>query len=216
MAADTGQARGNTTDRRLILATAAIAAFYGLGFLGLALLPLLARDHPRLLILLNPTTAVLLLVSARVDLASFIALATLRRIALHILCFLFGAWYGRAAVQWVQGYGGRATRLVGLIEHTFARVRWAVLLLAPGPLPGVLAGQGQMGRVRFLALDLTGTLLALLLIRFAADLASDPLGSALRLIDRHAIPLTALCAAATALWLGVRWWGRTRAEGVGD
>ncbi len=212
--ADTRQ--GKPIDRRLMLASAAVAAFYGLGFLGLALLPLLAHERPRLLILLNPTTAVLLLVSARVDLASFIALATLRRLILHILCFLLGAWYGHIAVQWIQGQGTGATQMVAFVERIFTRVRWAVVLLAPGPLPSVLAGQGQMGRVRFLALDLTGTLLALLLIRFAADVAADPLGAALRFIDDHTIPLTIACAAATTIWLLARWWWGRRSNAAAE
>ncbi len=65
-------------DRRLVLLSAGVAAIYGLGLLGLALLPLLARDHPLLLIALNPTTSVLLLVSGRVATAPFVAVALVR------------------------------------------------------------------------------------------------------------------------------------------
>lgn len=192
-------------DRRLFAISATIALFYGLGFLGLALLPLLARDRPRLLILLNPTTTVLLLVSARVDLASFLALATLRRLAFHLVFFSLGRWYGRAAVAWVERRGDRASRLVALVERAFARARWAVLLAAPGALPGVLAGAGRMGRARFLALDLAGTVISVLLARYAADIAADPLRAALRFSDEHTRPLTALAVAAVLVWLLLRW-----------
>lgn len=202
-------------DRRLVVLSAAIALCYGLGALGLAFLPLLARDWPRVLILLNPTTAVLLLVSARLDLASFLALATLRRVAFHIVFFLLGLWYGRAAVRWVEGRGGRASRAVALIERLFARVRWPVILLWAGPLPSVLAGAGRMPRGRFLALDIGGTILSILVVRFAADVAADPLGAALRFSDEHAVPLTAITGAAVAIWLLVRWW-RGRGAGVAD
>jgi membrane protein DedA with SNARE-associated domain len=191
-------------DRRLALLTGAVAACYGVGAIGLALLPLLARELPHLLILLNPTTGVLVLVSARVGLVPFIALAVLRRIAFHIVFFLLGEWYGADAVRWVEGRSGRASRFVALVERLFARVRWLVLLLAPGPLPSVLAGAGRMPRARFLALDLAGTLLGVLVARFAADIAADPLGSALRFSDDHAGLLTVLCVAGTATWLLVR------------
>ena len=217
MAIDPGQGQGRAwgVDRRLVLASAAVAACYGLGTLGLAFLPLLARDQPRLLILLNPTTGVLLLVSARIDLASFLTLAILRRVAFHILFFCLGAWYGRAAVRWVEGRNRRASRLVAFVERVFARVRWPVLLLWPGPLPAVLAGAAGMGRWRFLALDLAGTVLAVLLVRFAAGVAADPLGAALRFSDRHAGPLTVVCLLA-ACWPLLRWWrGRVGAQREG-
>jgi membrane protein DedA with SNARE-associated domain len=194
-------------DRRLAILSAAAASCYGSGALGLALLPLLAREVPHLLILLNPTTGVLLLVSARVGLVPFILLAVLRRLAFHIVFFLLGEWYGADAVAWVERRsGGRAARLVALVEGIFARVRWPVLLLAPGPLPSVLAGAGRMPRGQFLAFDLAGTLLGVLVARFAADIAADPLGAALRFSDQHAGLLTALCVAATMSWLLARWW----------
>src|SRR4051794_14423669 len=200
-----GQERKRVVDRRLIIAWGAVGAGYGRGTLGLAFLPLLARDQPRLLILLNPTTAVLLLVSARIDLASFLTLAILRRVAFHILFFLLGTWYGRVAVRWVETRSGRATRLVAYIERAFARMHWPVLLLWPGPFPAVLAGAAGMGRWRFLALALTGTVLAVLFVRFAAGVAADPLGPALLFSDRHTGPLTIICLIA-ATWPLLRWW----------
>lgn len=198
--------RGATLrDRRLVAISVAVVATYSLGFLGLALLPLLARDRPRLLIALNPTTSILLLVSARVDLASFVAVAAARRVILHILCYLLGHWYGQAAVRWVEGRGGRATRLVGLLERAFARVRWLVVMVMPGPVPSVLAGAGRMGIAPFLALDIAGTLGSILLARYAAGVMADPLGAALRFSDDHAVSLTILCVAATTTWLALRW-----------
>ena len=210
----TGSGRGaRTFDRRLAVLSAALAAFYGVGFIALALLPLLARDLPLLLVLLNPTTSVALLVSARVGLVPFVVLVTLRRVASHLVYFLLGEGYGEGAVRWVERRSGRAIRLVRIVERVFARVRWPVILFWPGPLPSVLAGAGGMRRASFVAIDLAGTLLGVLIIRFAADVAADPLGAALRFSDRHAGLLTALCAAATATWLLVRW-RRGRANGA--
>jgi membrane protein DedA with SNARE-associated domain len=208
---DDAGARG--FDRRLAVLSAAIAVFYGVGLVGLTLLPLLAREVPHLLIVLNPTTGVLLLASARVGLIPFLALATLRRMIFHTLFFLLGEGYRTAAVRWMERRSGRATRLVRFTERVFARVRWPVILLAPGALPSVLAGAGRMRRAQFFALDFAGTLFGVLLARYAADLAADPIGTALRFSDRHAGLLTTLCIAATASWLLVRWW-RGRSGGV--
>jgi membrane protein DedA with SNARE-associated domain len=195
----------------------AIASFYGVGLVGLALLPLLARELPHLLILLNPTTGVLLVVSARVELIPFLALAVLRRMAFHVLFFLLGEWYGESAVRWVEGRSGRTSQFVAFVERAFARLRWPVILLAAGPLPSVLAGAGRMRRAHFLAIDLAGTLLSVLVVRYAADVAADPLGAALRFSDRHAGLLTTLGIAATVTWLLIRWWrGRFGGAPVGD
>lgn len=204
---------GRGFDRRLAILSAAAAACYGIGAIGLALLPLLARELPHLLILLNPTTGVLLLVSARVGLVPFLVLAVLRRGAFHVIFFLLGEWYGANAVRWMERRSGRATRMVKFVERVFARVRWPVLILAPGPLPSVLAGAGRMPRWQFLAFDLAGTLLGVLVARFAAELAADPLGTVLRFSDEHAVLLTALCVVATATWLLVRRW-RVRAAAM--
>ncbi len=196
--------------RRGLLATAVLASFYLMGFVGVAFLPLLAREAPTLLAFLNPTTGVLLLVSARIDPVPFVVIGTLRRFASHLLFFLLGAWYGDRAVRWVAGRGGRAVRFVRLVERLFARLGWLIVLVSPGPLPSVLAGAARMRRAVFVAFDLTGALIAILIVRCAAAVASDPLGVVLRFSDRHAVPLTALCAAATGLWLLLRWMrGRT-------
>ncbi len=204
-------------DRRLAILSAAAAGCYGLGAIGWALMPILARELPHLLILINPTTGILVLVSARVGLVPFLLLAVLRRVAFHIVFYLLGAWYGADAVGWVERRSGRATRLVEFVERVFARVRWPVLLLAPGPIPSVLAGAGRMPRAQFLVFDIAGTLLGVLVARFAADLAADPLGTALRFSDRHAGLLTVLCVAGTASWLLVRWWrGRNGGVQAGD
>jgi membrane protein DedA with SNARE-associated domain len=199
-------ASGRPFDRRLAVVSTAIASVYGVSLIALALLPLLAREVPHLLILLNPATGVLLVVSARVGLIPFVALAVLRRVALHALFFLLGEWYGENAVRWVEHRSGRTTRMVALVKRIFARVRWPVILVAAGPLPSVLAGAGRMPRAHFLAIDVAGTLLSVLVARYAADVAADPLGAALRFSDRHAGLLTAICATATATWLLFRWW----------
>jgi membrane protein DedA with SNARE-associated domain len=215
MTADQEQASDATPgfSRGLAILSAAIAVFYATGILGLALLPILARDLPVLLLLLNPSTGVLLVISERVDLVTFLALATTRRIAFHILFFLLGEWYGASAVRWVEQRIGGTQATVEFIEQLFARVRWPVVFFFPGPLPSVLAGSIQMRRVPFLAVDIAGTVGSLLVIRFAADIAADPIGSALRFSDQHAGLLTALCASATIIWLLLRW-RRNRATGT--
>lgn len=198
-------------ERRLIVVAAILALFYGGGLVGAALLPLLIRDDPLLLLLLQPTSAVLLLVSARIDFAPLVAITVLRRFANHLLFFLLGAWYHARAVRWVEARSGGAGSVVRAVERFFARVGPAVVLLFPGPVPSVLAGAGRMRWRVFVALDLIGTLVWVLIVRFVALVASGPVEDVVRYIERNAVWLTAVFGAATALWLLVE---RARGRGV--
>ena len=199
--------------RRLANLSTAIAAFYGLGLLSWALLPLLIRDLPLLLVLMNPATGVLVLVSERIPLIPFVALATVRRVIFHLLFYALGAGYGARAVGWLEERSGGAIGMVRLVEQVFVRVRWPIILLFPGALPSVLAGAVRMPLAHFLAVDLAGTVGSILVVRYAAEVAADPIGALLRFSDQHAVLLTAICVGATALWLLVRW-RRGRAAGA--
>lgn len=200
---------GGYADRRLIILSAIIAAFYGLGMLGLALLPVLTRDQPLLLLLLNPTTTVLLLVSARIDPVTLVVLTVARRFLVHIVFFLLGWWYAEGAVRWMVGRGAETEQIMGLTERIFRRVGWLAIVLWPGPLPSVLAGAGRMRWPMFVALDLVGSVASVLLTRYAASVAANPLALLLHFIDEHAEILTIIFASMVALWLASRWlWGR--------
>jgi membrane protein DedA with SNARE-associated domain len=196
---------GARADRRLVILSAIIAAFYGLGMVGLALAPILTRDQPILLLLLNPTTTVLLLVSARVDLVWLVALVATRRFLVHVVFFLVGWWYAEAAIAWMVGRSTDAEAIVGQAERVFRRIGWLAVLIWPGPFPSVLAGASRMPWPLFAAIDLVGTVASILITRYAASLAANPLDIVLRFIDANAEVLTIICATAVVLWLGIRW-----------
>lgn len=200
---DPTAAPGST--RRLAILSTAIATFYGLGLLSWAVLPLLIRDLPLLLVLMNPATGILVLVSERIPLLPFVALATVRRVIFHLLFYTLGLDYGPSAVEWLERRSGGTIEMVRLIERIFLRVRWPVILFFPGALPSVLAGSVRMRLAHFLAVDLAGTIGSILVVRYAAEVASDPIGALLRFSDQHAVPLTAICVGATTIWLLVRW-----------
>lgn len=201
---------GGHTDRRLIILSTIIAAFYGLGMLGLALSPILTRDQPELLLLLNPTTTVLLLVSGRVGLVPLLALVASRRFIVHVVFFLLGWWYADAAIRWMTGRNTDAEAFVGQVERLFRRIGWLAILIWPGPFPSVLAGASRMPWPLFIAIDLTGTIASILLTRYAASIAANPLDVILRYIDANAELLTIICIAAVVLWLAIRWFQTRR------
>lgn len=204
-------ATGWRVERRLLVVAAILTLFYGGGLVGAALLPILVRDDPTLLLLLQPTSAVLLLVSARLDLVPLVAITVLRRFANHVLFFLLGAWYGERAIRWVEARTGGADSVVRAVDRVFARLGPVIICLFPGPVPSVLAGASRMRRWVFVTLDLVGVLVWVLIVRFAALAASEPVGEVVRYIERNAVWLTAIFAAATALWLLVE---RLRGRGA--
>lgn len=191
-------------DRRLALLTGLAAGFYVLGFIGLAFLPILARDQPLLLVLINPTSSVLFLVSARVELLPFVVVATARRFVSHLVFFLLGRWYAERAIRWMEERSGGSLPLVQVMERLFARVGWLVIAIWPGPLPSVLAGVGRWRPALFVALDLAAIVAAVLIARFAAEAAASPLALVLRFIDENADWLTVVLVVAVVAWLGIR------------
>lgn len=204
--------RGRRVERRLVAVAVVLTLFYGGGLLSAAFLPILARDNPALLLLLQPTNAIVLLVGARVDFRLLLAITVLRRVASHLLFFLLGSWYGERAVGWVEGRSGAAHGLIKVVEGLFARVGLAIVAVFPGPVPSVLAGASRMRWWVFAAVDLAGTTLGILVVRFAGSLASRPIGAVGDFIDRNATWLTVVFVAATALWLLVQ---RLRGRTVG-
>lgn len=206
---------GARADRRLVVLSAIIAVLYGAGMLGLALTPILTREQPIALLLLNPTTTILLLVGGRIGLVPLIALVATRRFLVHIVFYLLGRWYADAALAWMLGRDADAAPLVGQAERIFRRVGWLAVLIWPGPFPSVLSGASRMPWPLFVAIDIIGTVASILITRYAASIAANPLDIALRFIDANAEALTIICATAVVLWLGGRWLrgrrGRARA-----
>lgn len=195
---------GPRADRRLTLLLGLAAGFYLLGFLGLALLPILTRDGPLLLILINPTSSVLFLVSARVELVPFVVVATLRRFVAHIVFFLLGRWYAERAIAWIEERSGGSLPMVRVVERSFARVGWLLIAVWPGPIPSVLAGAGRWHPALFFALDLAAVAAAVLIARLAAEAAASPLDVVLRFIDQNAEWLTVILVIAVIAWLVIR------------
>jgi len=204
---------GARADHRLVILSAIIAALYGAGLLGLALAPILTREQPIILLLLNPTTTILLLVGGRVELPLLVALVTARRFLVHIVFYLLGWWYAEAAINWMVGRSTDAEAIVGQAERIFRRIGWLAVLIWPGPFPSVLSGASRMPWPLFVAIDLVGTVASILLTRYAASLAANPLDIVLGFIDANAEVLTIICVVTVALWLGIRWLqGRNKRE----
>lgn len=183
--------------RRLAILAVLLVAVWVAGLLARTFLPLLIRDHPLLLIILDARTRNLLLISAKVGAAEFIGVAVVWRFAVYLLYYILGRWYGDSALRWL----GRRSRLNGWIidrfELIFARFANLTVFLFPGKLVSALAGVAGMPPLRFVVLQLSGTAVHVVVLRFFAQSEDASLGTVVDLIDRNAVLLTIAFIVAT-------------------
>jgi membrane protein DedA with SNARE-associated domain len=200
--------------RRLALVGVPIVVLSIAGILAAALTPLLVRDAPLLLLVLESRNRYLLLVAAKVDVVPFVVVGVLRRFASDPFFYLLGRWYGDRAVRWVERRMGGG-QVVTEIERLFARVAIPLVALLPGALTCTLAGSTGMPPRRFVAWNLAGTVVVVVALRLLADAAAGPLAAIVAFNDRNTGWLTAVFVVATVLWLLVeRRRGRSPVEHI--
>lgn len=188
----------STTRRRLALLTVPIAVLSLAGIAAMAFTPILVREAPLLLIALESRNRYLLLVAARVDLVPFVLVGIVRRLVSDPFFYLLGRWYGERGVDWVQRRAG-AGAWVESVKRLFSPFAVPAVLLFPGTLVCVLAGATGMPPRRFVALNVTGSVAAVLGLRLLAEVAAGPLAAIVAFSDRNAGWLTAVFVAGTAL-----------------
>jgi membrane protein DedA with SNARE-associated domain len=198
------------THRRVAVVGVLIVVLSVMGILAAAFTPVLVRDHPRFLLVLEARNRYLLLVAAKVSLATFLLVGVPRRLASDPLYFLLGRWYGDRAVAWVARRDHRGAAVLSHVQRRFDRVANVLVFLFPGALVSVLAGAGRMSWRRFLTLNVVGSCVTVLALWWLADEASGVLRRIVAFNDEHAGWLTVITVAAVAGWLVL---GRRRGGG---
>ncbi|MGQ0616041.1 MAG: DedA family protein [Acidimicrobiia bacterium] len=206
-----GEARAAPPRWALPLLVGLIVAFWSLGAVANGLAPRLLRDHPLLLVALEPRNRFLLLAAGKVDPVPFVAFATFRRIASDPVYFAVGYLYGDAATRWVRGRAGpRGARAIGRLEAVFPRFSRPLVFLFPGLLVCLLAGVTRMRPRTFLVWNLAGTVAAVLALRAFASVLEPWLDPVVEFNERYADTLTYLTVALVA---GYLLWQRARGGG---
>ncbi len=185
--------------RRRWLLVFPVAAFLAAGLVARAFLPLLLRDHPLLLMLLDSNTHVLLLAGSKVSITSFIAVAMAWRMAVHTNYYLLGRWYGDEALRWLGRRAALARSLVARVETVFRRFSSIAVFALAGDVVCLLAGSTGMSLLRFLILQLLGNALHVGALLVVIHLARASLTRVVTLIDGDATSLTVIFIVATVL-----------------
>jgi membrane protein DedA with SNARE-associated domain len=185
------------------------------GIVAGAFTPLLVREAPLLLLVLESRNRYLLLVAARVEVVPFVVVGVLRRMASDPFYYLLGRWYGDRAVAWLERRAGGG-HLAADVARWFGRIADFAVVLAPGAIVCTLAGVSGMRPRRFVVLNLIGSIGAVVVMRLIADAVAGPLATIVGFSDRNAVWLTAVFAAGTVIWLlAERRRGRGPVDGMG-
>ena len=194
----------------LRLFVALLAAIMVVGKVGEAVAPiLLARNSPILLLLLNANDINLVLTTAQCEtrVATWAAVATLRRVAEDAAYFFFARAHGARATTFARDRLGLD---LAKAERSLQTLSLAALVVAPGAPVCLLAGLSVSARV-FLTVSAASTAARVTAAYLGARHASQLVERALALVSDHVWPAG---AATTALALAgaaplARIWRRT-------
>jgi membrane protein DedA with SNARE-associated domain len=187
--------------RTLTLIVVPILAVVVVGTLGNTFHPTLLKDHPLLLVAMEPRNRYLLLVAEKVSFVPFLLVATIRRLVSDPLFYLLGYLYGESGVRWIERKMGDSAGLVRGMERGFAKAAPLMVFLFPGAIVCVLAGATGMSPLLFLVLNVAGTVTVISLLYRFAELFEGPLGAINGFYADNNKLLTILSVVFTVLWL---------------
>ena len=171
----------------------------------------LANRFPLLLIALSPTGSHLVLVVPTVDPVVIVAVATLRRLAFYVPCFILGRTLGNAALAWLEPRFRGAARFMQWLDRIFQRAQYPAVFFLPGPAMSTIAGNAKMPVATWMPLIACGLVLRMIVVVWFGEWLREPIERLLELFDEYWIPGTVVLVAGTALYRWRRRPGRTSA-----
>lgn len=193
--------RPKPSRRTLTLIVGPILAVVVIGTLGNMFHPSLLKNHPLLLVAMEPRNRYLLLVADKVSFVPFLLVATVRRLVSDPLFYLLGYLYGDAGVRWIERKMADSGGLVRGMERGFAKAAPLMVFLFPGAIVCVLAGATGMSPLLFLALNVAGTITMVSLLYRFAEFFDGPLGAVNGFYADNNKLLTIISVVFTLLWL---------------
>ncbi len=169
------------------------AALFG----DLALAEIVDRQ-PALLIALNPRNRNLTLATNQLEASTYYLVGFLRLIASDPLYYLLGYWYGDRAIAWTERRSRTYGPLIREGKEVFRRLAYPLIFLAPNNVICALSAATGVSLGAFVALNLTGTVARLILIRQLGSVFESPLEGVVDFIAAYRVPILILSAIAVA------------------
>lgn len=158
----------------------------------------LIDSHPLLQMMLNGRIRYLLGASNQIDAVPFFVVGFLRQVLTDPLFYLLGLWYGEAALRWMEQKTGE-TGLVPWLKRAFDRYGAIIIAVAPNGYVCLLAGAAGMKVRKFIALNVGGTIVRLILIRLLAKSIEPQIDTALDWVGRYRIQIIVVSIGLFAL-----------------
>jgi membrane protein DedA with SNARE-associated domain len=177
----------------------ALIALVIANIVGDALTTTWAEDNPLALIALNSRNRVLVLTTNQLDPWSYYGVATLRLLAADPLFYLLGRWYGDAAIRWVERKWASQGQVLRWFETAFSKAAYPIIFLAPNNPVCLFAGATGMPVPVFLALNISGTMFRLFLIRVVGATFESPIDEILDFFGRYRLQLFVISVALVIL-----------------
>lgn len=201
--------------KKLVLIVAPIVILAIVGTITTALTPALAAKHPLLLIALEARNRNLVL-ARRVDFLPFLLVASFRRTLTDPLYYLLGYYYGDRAVRWLEVKAGMGS-YARLMERVFQKASYFAVFFFPGAIVCALAGVIRMRFPVFLALNIAGTLAAVVSLKLFGDAISGPVESLIGFFDRNLLTTTIVSVVLVALSVVLgRWESQLSVKDIDD
>ncbi len=178
--------------RALAYITAPLIALIVIANLGDALAPGLVDTHPLVLIMMNARNRNLILVTNLLDPVSYYVVGTVRLLISDPLFFLLGYWYGDNALKWMEKRTKTFGETLRTLEHGFGKASYPLVFIAPNNFICLFAGAAGMRVGTFFALNLSGTVVRLYLIRRLGEAFESPIDDVLGFIKDYRLPLLAV------------------------
>lgn len=191
-----------------------LIAFVVASNLGNLFLSVLVTERPLLFIALNAQNRNLALASGELDPLSFYVVGFLRLIGPDPLFFVLGRWYGDGAIRWMERRAPSYGELLRMLEGWFGKAKLLVVAIAPNNPVSLFAGAAGMTWGAFMAANVIGTIIRLVLIRLFSSAFDDQLGSLRGFISDYRWQVLAV----SFLAVGFTVWNDRRAgrEDIGD
>lgn len=157
-----------------------LVAIFAVSTVGNAIHPQLVNSHPLWLIAMEPRLRYLLLVARKVQQADnaflpFLVVAVARRLLSDPLYFLLGHLYGDAGVRWAEKRLGEGGSVIRFYERMFSRAAPVMVFLFPGAIVCLMSGATGMSVPVFVALNVVGTIFAVSVSYYFAEVLATPL-----------------------------------------
>ncbi len=188
--------------KKLLLIVVPIIVLAVVGTVTTALTPALAARHPLLLIALEARNRNLIL-AREVDVLPFILIATFRRVLTDPLYYILGRFYGDRAVRWLEVKAGLGS-YARMMERIFKKASFPAVFFFPGAIVCALAGVVGMRFAAFMALNIAGTLFAVISLKVFGDAVASPVEAIVAFFDRNLVVTTAISITLVLLsiWAG--------------